>query len=98
MPNAHTIHTHNKARRDTCNAACMYAYMYACMCVRMTCLELVFICAQGVLCVNILSWLDDVAARRFDNDPSAVVRFLIDAANAQSKVGAVYVCMFNMNT
>ena len=67
------------------------------MCVRMTCLELVFICAQGVLCVNILSWLDDVAARRFDNDPSAVVRFLIDAANAQSKVRAVFVCMFKMN-
>lgn len=41
---------------------------------------------EGVVCVNIATWIDDVASRRFDGDASAVLRFLIDAANAQSKV------------
>ena len=40
---------------------------------------------QAVLCANILNWLDDVAARRFENDVAAVLCFLIDAANATSK-------------
>ena len=70
-----------------CMHVCTYVRVHVCTHVRMTGLELVFVCVQGVLCVNILSWLDDVAARRFEDDTSAVVRFLIDAANAQSKVG-----------
>jgi hypothetical protein len=44
---------------------------------------------ESVLCVNIVTWIDDVASRRFDGDASAVLRFLIDAANAQSKVWSV---------
>mmetsp|Transcript_55514 Transcript_55514/g.89937 ORF Transcript_55514/g.89937 Transcript_55514/m.89937 type:complete len:157 (-) Transcript_55514:48-518(-) len=40
---------------------------------------------EAVLCANILNWLDDVAARRFENDVAAVLCFLIDAANATSK-------------